>query len=229
MGAGCSQLLSRILVDTGLQPLQKVPIGFSAGLFVAMAAPHCLYAYIWDHPADFQRRSAERPLNLLGSHAVAVMEKLVLGLKAVQLGTVLAWCEWGLLPACGAGAAAAGSSAVVHAITSAAPARWILGLGLLLPGQALNIAIYQAIGSDGVYYGCKLGRPVPWASGFPFNLGLRHPQYVGAMLSWAGLFALLAASPRTAMPLGVVLLGWVGLYRASANHEALSDVDSKKD
>mmetsp|Transcript_27804 Transcript_27804/g.54637 ORF Transcript_27804/g.54637 Transcript_27804/m.54637 type:complete len:227 (-) Transcript_27804:66-746(-) len=226
MGAGSSQLLREAML--GLQPFRDVPLGLSAGLFAAMASPHCLYAYIWDHPADFQRRSAKRPLNLLGSNAVEVMEKLVLGLKAVQLGSVLAWCEWGLLPACGA-AVAAGNSAVIHAITSASPARWLLGLGLLLPGQALNIGIYRAIGSDGVYYGCKLGRPVPWASGFPFNLGLRHPQYVGAMLSWSGVFALLAATPSTAMPLGVVLLGWVGLYRASAIHEASSDVDLQKD
>ena len=36
---------------------------------------------------------------------------------------------------------------------------------------------------DGVYYGFKMGRPVPWSSAFPFNLGFRHPQYVGAMLT----------------------------------------------
>merc|ERR1711879_139067 len=96
--------------------------------------------------------------------------------------------------------------------TGAMPARLRLGLGLLIPGQILNIGIYNAIGADGVYYGCKLGRPVPWATGFPFNLGIRHPQYVGSVLSWAGLLTLLAATPSTAAPLGVVLLSWTGLY-----------------
>lgn len=44
--------------------------------------------------------------------------------------------------------------------------------------QVLNISIYKAIGNDGVYYGFKLGRPVPWSSAFPFNAGFRHPQCV---------------------------------------------------
>ena len=36
----------------------------------------------------------------------------------------------------------------------------------------------------------KLGRPVPWCDGFPFNLGFRHPQYVGGLLTQLGLLAL---------------------------------------
>lgn len=220
-------MLNSLLIMSALQPLRQVPVGLSALLLGAMAAPHCLYAYIWDYPESFKQHAAHMPLRVLGSHAVAVMEKLVLGLKALQLGAVLAWCEWGLLPVCGAGALPGDSLAVVSAVRSAAPARWILGLGLLIPGQALNLGIYKAIGADGVYYGCKLGRSVPWATGFPFNLGLRHPQYVGAMLSWTGIFALLAATPSTAPPLGFVLLGWSGLYCASAAHEASSDVDNK--
>mmetsp|Transcript_146352 Transcript_146352/g.469518 ORF Transcript_146352/g.469518 Transcript_146352/m.469518 type:complete len:190 (+) Transcript_146352:45-614(+) len=187
-----------VAVLEALQPLRAVPLWLSVMMLSSMAAPHCLYAYIWDKPEDFQLRSRTMPLRLLGKHAVAVMEKLVLGLKAIQLSTVLAWFEYGLLPACGF-AAAQGRWAVADALRSAAPARWILGLGLLIPGQALNLGIYKAIGADGVYYGAKLGRPVPWASGFPFNLGLRHPQYVGAMLSWAGIFSLLAATPSTAV------------------------------
>ena len=50
------------------------------------------------------------------------------------------------------------------------------GGALIIAGQSLNVAIYRAIGNDGVYYGFKLGRTVPWCSGFPFNFGLRHPQ-----------------------------------------------------
>uniref|UniRef100_A0A7S1RWR3 phosphatidyl-N-methylethanolamine N-methyltransferase n=1 Tax=Alexandrium catenella TaxID=2925 RepID=A0A7S1RWR3_ALECA len=212
------------LLQEALQPLRKVPLGLSAALLGSMAAPHCLYAYIWQRPCDFLEGAARMPLRLLGEHAVEVMQKLVLGLKAIQLASLLAWCEFGLLPVCGA---VSGPSRwlVVQAIRSAAPARWILGLGLLLPGQALNVGVYRSIGADGVYYGVKLGRPVPWASGFPFNVGLRHPQYVGAMCSWAGLCALLAATPSAAAPLGAVLLLWGGFYTASAVHEASSDAD----
>ena len=41
----------------------------------------------------------------------------------------------------------------------------LVGMGVLL-----NWAIYRAIGKKGVYYGFKLGRPVPWCEGFPFSL-----------------------------------------------------------
>jgi methylene-fatty-acyl-phospholipid synthase len=61
----------------------------------------------------------------------------------------------------------------------------------LAMGQVLNIAIYRAIGVNGVYYGVRLGNPVPWCKGFPFNV-VSHPQYVGATLSFLGLSALLA-------------------------------------
>eukprot|EP00405_Crypthecodinium_cohnii_P007299 CAMPEP_0206422052 /NCGR_PEP_ID=MMETSP0324_2-20121206/1837_1 /ASSEMBLY_ACC=CAM_ASM_000836 /TAXON_ID=2866 /ORGANISM="Crypthecodinium cohnii, Strain Seligo" /LENGTH=213 /DNA_ID=CAMNT_0053886311 /DNA_START=84 /DNA_END=725 /DNA_ORIENTATION=+ len=210
-----------------LAPIKKINVGLTLGLAGAMAAPHCLYAYIWANPADFKEKARSAPLRILGGHAVEVMEKLVLGLKAIQVSTLLAWCEYGLLPACGFFATRS-RFAVVDAVTGAMPARWMLGLAFLIPGQALNIGIYKAIGADGVYYGCKLDRPVPWATGFPFNLGIRHPQYVGAMLSWAGILTLLAATPSTAAPLGLVLAGWGGLYAASSYHEASSDMDPKK-
>merc|ERR1719326_1486241 len=146
-----------------------------------------------------------------------------MGLKAVQLGSVLAWCEWGLLPVCGAAATLNDRWAVVEALRSAAPARWMFGLALLIPGQALNIGIYKAIGADGVYYGFKLGQPVPWATGFPFNLGLRHPQYVGAMLAWTGILSLGAVSRQAAVPLGALLGIWGCFYSITAQIEQRGD------
>ena len=47
-----------------------------------------------------------------------------------------------------------------------------------------------------MYYGFKLGRPVGWATGFPFNAGFRHPQYVGSIVSQLGILLLLN-SPAT--------------------------------
>ena len=92
-------------------------------------------------------------------------------------------------------------------------------------GQALNVAIYAAIGKDGVYYGFKLGRPVPWCDGFPFNLGFRHPQYVGGLLTQLGLLAL--ASDESSLRAGLAPLAawWVLLYVATSVQEALGDND----
>lgn len=50
-------------------------------------------------------------------------------------------------------------------------------------GQYLNFSVYDAIGKDGVYYGIKFGRNVPWSTKFPYNYAwLKHPQYLGAYI-----------------------------------------------
>ena len=69
------------------------------------------------------------------------------------------------------------------------------GTQLFLVGQLLNAAIYNAIGKAGVYYGYKIGVPVPWCTGFPFTLGLAHPQYLGSAATAYGcvLLSLTAA------------------------------------
>jgi len=60
-------------------------------------------------------------------------------------------------------------------------------------GQLFNIAIYQAIGKAGVYYGTRLGKSIPWVSGFPFNV-ISHPQYCGVVMTVFGLVVLLHTS-----------------------------------
>ena len=62
-----------------------------------------------------------------------------------------------------------------------------------------------------MYYGFKLGHTIPWCKGFPFNLGIRHPQYVGAVLTLWGAAALLwAPAARPALP--QVGAAWTALY-----------------
>ena len=38
-----------------------------------------------------------------------------------------------------------------------------------------------------MYYGVRFGHEVPWCRDFPFSL-LKHPQYVGAVMSIWGFF-----------------------------------------
>ena len=59
----------------------------------------------------------------------------------------------------------------------------------IVVGQGLNTAIYRTIGKAGVYYGYRLGVDVPWVVGFPFNVGIPHPQYIGACLTCFGVNA----------------------------------------
>jgi hypothetical protein len=84
-----------------------------------------------------------------------------------------------------------------------APWRAIVGVALCALGQTLNLATYAAIGKDGVYYGCRYGREVPWCERFPFTAS-RHPQYVGAATTAWGL-CVLAATDEAARR------GWFGL------------------
>lgn len=76
-------------------------------------------------------------------------------------------------------------------------------------GEALNMGIYNTIGKDGVYYGVKLGKEIPWVHGFPFNV-CGHPQYVGCTLFlWAISFPVLLVGPAS---LAIVPTGWTFCY-----------------
>ena len=70
--------------------------------------------------------------------------------------------------------------------------QWI-GLVLFLGGQILNAGAYKAIGANGIYYGFKLGKHVPWCHDWPFGgpLSVPHPQYTGSVMSiWGALFVI---------------------------------------
>lgn len=95
--------------------------------------------------------------------------------------------------------------------------QWLAFLGLACYGQSLNVGIFQAIGHDGVYYGFKLGRKIPWVTGWPFD-SVSHPQYVGSVLTIWGFVALvLGQYPGTQL---LVAAGvWTMVYAATAIQE----------
>ena len=68
----------------------------------------------------------------------------------------------------------------------------ILNFLLILIGQILNFAVYYKIGIIGVYYGNKFGYNLPWITTFPFNIGIKNPQYIGCILTLCGLYKLLS-------------------------------------
>ena len=85
------------------------------------------------------------------------------------------------------------------------PGQWIEELGqttvicsvfLMVLGQYLNVSVYNALGTNGVYYGVRFGIDVPWCHDFPYNVSwLKHPQYVGSIMS------IIAAIPLIQLPL----------------------------
>lgn len=78
------------------------------------------------------------------------------------------------------------------------------------------MAIYKAIGVDGVYYGTKLGAKVPWCTDFPFNV-VAHPQYVGSVLTVLGFTVLVWSQAPPGF--GLVALYWSSLYAVTAVQE----------
>lgn len=82
--------------------------------------------------------------------------------------------------------------------------------------QVLNAGIYKAIGVDGVYYGTKLDKKVPWVTGFPFSV-VSHPQYVGSVMTVIGVTVLL----WTQGPPGLLKVAtfWCSLYGITALQE----------
>jgi len=98
--------------------------------------------------------------------------------------------------------------------------RWLAFLALVSFGQALNVGIYKAIGKTGVYYGFKLGRKVPWVTGFPFNV-MSHPQYVGSTLTiWGAMLLVHAVMPaHLQITLLYLTAYWSALYLVSGVKE----------
>jgi uncharacterized membrane protein YuzA (DUF378 family) len=128
-----------------------------------LSVPHSLYAAIWLRPAAFIRLNNA----LTSAHPVDTFAFLAAVLKAVQYVAVV-WCYWVTAPPIG--------------LANLSLLRLALGLALLGAGQVLNAAVYRKLGKAGVYYGCRLGKPTPWQTGFPFNT-VSHPQYTGSVLS----------------------------------------------
>jgi protein-S-isoprenylcysteine O-methyltransferase Ste14 len=75
----------------------------------------------------------------------------------------------------------------------------------------------QAIGHDGVYYGFKLGKVIPWFYGWPFDT-VPHPQYFGSVLTIWGMVALVwSQAPQAAL---VIMAGfWTLVYVVTALQE----------
>jgi hypothetical protein len=177
---------------------------------------YALHAYIWYCSAAYSRRCARAPLRSLGAHAVEVFSRLEMLGKVWQVSMVLLLLGRD------------GVTAVQDAASATPPHLWLLAAAYLATGQTLNIYIYRAIGNDGVYYGFKLGREVPWCTGFPFNIGLRHPQYVGVVLTlWSGL--LVCISEGT-LRCGFVqaLVAWAGMYCIMCAMEQAGDKGATK-
>jgi hypothetical protein len=130
------------------------------------------YGWVWHYPESFRRVCANPVIADFGE-PVDVLRNLFVGFKLLQLSVFFGWCY-------------------IHGhgmIWVPGEDGFWMGVGgaLIAVGQLLNIGVFLRLGKIGVFYGNRLGHHVPWCDGLPFSL-LRHPQYVGAVLSVWGFF-----------------------------------------
>jgi hypothetical protein len=188
-----------------------------------LSLPYIMFYFIWKRPRAWMglcRGAACAGFGATdGERAVGVFAFMGMALKVVQFAAVLVW--WcGGAAGTGIGAGLGDLASVVLATT--AP-RAVAAAALMGAGQALNGAVYAHLGSDGVYYGFKLGRTVPWCHAFPFNTGLRHPQYVGSVLSiWSMVIMLMTPANAGVATVG---LAWSFQYLVTSSFEEVGDAD----
>jgi phosphatidyl-N-methylethanolamine N-methyltransferase len=138
---------------------------------IALSFERICYAWIWRQPGSF-RRICSHPLISPWGEPVAVLEKLFYGFKLIQIAVFLGWCYF----------YGDGSLQIVREGPVLAA-----GTTLIVVGQILNLSVFWRLSAVGVFYGNRLGYEIPWSTEFPFSL-LRHPQYVGSLLSIWGFF-----------------------------------------
>lgn len=138
----------------------------------ALSVERICYVWVWRNPEAF-RNFCSTPVIAVFGEPVDILRNLFVCFKTLQLAVFVGWCY-------------------VHGNGTLIPASedgiWmVVGGAFIAIGQLLNIGVFVQLGKIGVFYGNKLGYQVPWCQGFPFSL-LRHPQYVGAVLSVWGFF-----------------------------------------
>jgi methylene-fatty-acyl-phospholipid synthase len=112
-----------------------------------VSLPHILYAYIWTQPEGFMRFNRAYSKT---ADPVQTFASIAVGLKFVQFAAFFTWYL---------------NTAPLVDFADLGVLRILIALVLFAAGQALNVGIFNAVGTEGVYYGIKLGKKIPWATG----------------------------------------------------------------
>lgn len=195
--SGLSQLHSWALVTWEYWPTFSTSAPWLAAV-LSLSLERLTYTTVWVFPAFFTRFCRLFKAN----NAVDVVVVFFMVNKVLQFLAFVGW--W--VHTSGTPLLELVQSGIPAMLESCTLFQLVAGLQMILLGQWLNGAIYKAIGKDGVYYGVRLGRPVSWYEGFPFNV-VAHPQYTGAVMTAWGL-AILLATPHH------VRAGWFGIAAA---------------
>ena len=189
-----------------------------------LSLPHVFYYGLWHYPKawiDAVSRPGDSTVER-GNTACKVMANAAHALKIVQ---AVGFIVWILRYAPEVLTMRYGTSLLLTQPGSVA-----LGLALIGLGQTFNVAVYQAIGKNGVYYGNRFGAELgPWCTGFPFNVPVvgRHPQYFGVLSTMWGIVILIATKPAIAAGLVQMTAVWTCFYVVTSVMEQTEDAERK--
>ncbi len=130
------------------------------------------YVWVWRFPESFRTLCRGALAGILGQ-PVDALRRIFYGFKILQLLVFVGWCY------------RYGDGTLLPASESLVPL--VAGMALVAIGQVFNLGVFFRLGNHGVFYGNRFGFEIPWNEAFPFSL-LKHPQYVGAVLSIWGFF-----------------------------------------
>lgn len=142
---------------------------------VLLAVERLCYIWVWHRPQAFTAVSRS-PLLACFGEPVDVLRVWFYSFKALQGVVFAGWWMW--------------FAGGVPWPPGAPPTVIAVGGTLILAGQLLSAAVFRKLGNVGVFYGNRLGHELAWVTGFPFNV-VRHPQYVGTVLSIWGMFLIM--------------------------------------
>jgi methylene-fatty-acyl-phospholipid synthase len=149
-------------------------MSFQAFLLAAilLSFERLCYIWAWRFPESFRAVCSHSTVSFLGG-PVTALQRLFYVFKVVQLTVFVGWCHFH-----GGGS----WSVLSHDFLALT-----VGGVSIITGQVLNFSVFYRLGKIGVFYGNKFGYEIPWSREFPFSW-LKHPQYVGAVLSIWGFF-----------------------------------------
>jgi hypothetical protein len=146
--------------------------------FLLLGIERCLYGYVFHFPQDFIRRCQS------GQLGATFQKDKEYWRSFMTLGIYIKVFQF---------------SVIYYDLsvknTMQYNATWVAAAGavLVVIGQILNAAAYQALGGIGIYYGYELGFHVPRITTFPYNMGFSDPQYWGVLASIFGLYIMVQA------------------------------------
>jgi methylene-fatty-acyl-phospholipid synthase len=144
-------------------------------MIFVLSLPHIIYAFIWHFPEKYVEMCKNPCINPADlTVAIVIIGKLLTFVTCISWYLYINDYFLGENPE-----------------YPTSPLKLVTGSIMLIVGQWLNSAVFNALGVHGVCYGFKLGLTIPWITGFPFNIGVSNPQYVGCILTNFGIITMI--------------------------------------